>query len=71
MLVVGTSGEVEPAASLPVFAAHAGAPVIDVNPQRGQTARWADIFLQGPGGEILPRLVEALRIADWGLRIAD
>jgi NAD-dependent deacetylase len=64
MLVVGTSGEVEPAASLPVYAAHAGARVIDVNPDRGQTARWADVFLQGPGGVILPRLVEALRIAN-------
>jgi NAD-dependent deacetylase len=61
MLVVGTSGEVEPAASLPIHAANSGALVIDVNPDRGQTARWADIFLQGPGGEILPRLVEALR----------
>jgi NAD-dependent deacetylase len=64
MLVVGTSGEVEPAASLPVHAAHSGALVIDVNPDRDQTARWADIFLQGPGGEILPGLVKALRIAD-------
>jgi NAD-dependent deacetylase len=61
MLVVGTSGEVEPAASLPIRAAYAGALVIDVNPGRGQTARWSDVFLQGPGGEILPRLVEALR----------
>jgi NAD-dependent deacetylase len=64
MLVVGTSGEVEPAASLPIRAAYSGALVIDVNPARGQSARWADIFLQGGGGEILPRLVEALRIAD-------
>jgi NAD-dependent deacetylase len=64
MLVVGTSGEVEPAASLPAYAAHSGAPVIDVNLERDQTARWADIFLQGPGGVILPRLVKALRIAD-------
>jgi NAD-dependent protein deacetylase/lipoamidase len=61
MLVVGTSGEVEPAASLPIRAATSGALVIDVNPDRGQTARRADIFLQGPGGEVLPRLVEALR----------
>jgi NAD-dependent deacetylase len=61
LLVVGTSGEVEPAASLPAHAAYSGALVIDVNPDRDQTSRWADFFLQGPGGEILPRLVEALR----------
>jgi NAD-dependent deacetylase len=67
MLVVGTSGDVEPAASLPVYAAHAGALVVDINPDRGQTARRADIFLQGPGEMILPRLVEALRIDDCGL----
>jgi NAD-dependent deacetylase len=61
MLVVGTSGEVEPAASLPIRAAYSGALVIDVNPDRGQSTRRADIFLQGRGGEILPRLVQALR----------
>ena len=33
MLVVGTSGEVQPAASLPFYAARAGATVIDVNPE--------------------------------------
>jgi NAD-dependent deacetylase len=71
MLVVGTSGEVEPAASLPARAAHAGALVIDVNPDRGHIARRADIFLQGQGGVILPRLVEALRSADCRLPIAD
>jgi len=64
MLVVGTSGEVEPAASLPSHAARAGARVIDVNPERDHIARRADIFLQGPGGVILPRLVQALWIAE-------
>jgi NAD-dependent deacetylase len=65
MLVVGTSGEVEPAASLPIHAATSGALVIDVNPDRDQTARWADIFLRGPGGVVLPQLVEELRsVAD-------
>jgi NAD-dependent deacetylase len=66
MLVVGTSGEVEPAASLPSYAARAGARVIDINPERDQIARRADVFLQGPGGAILPRFVEALRIAEHG-----
>jgi len=61
MLVVGTSGEVQPAASLPFQAARAGHPVIDVNPNRDPIARIADVFLQGPAGELLPSLISALR----------
>lgn len=61
MLVVGTSGVVQPAASLPFVAAQAGALVIDVNPERDEIADVADIFLQGRGGEVLPGLVVALR----------
>lgn len=60
MLVVGTSGQVQPAASLPFVAARAGALVIDVNPDRDELAEMADIFLQGPGGTVLPALVAAL-----------
>jgi len=63
MLVVGTSGVVQPAASLPYVAARAGAPVIDVNPERDELAEMADIFLPGPGGTVLPALVAALRAA--------
>ena len=61
MLVVGTSGVVQPAASLPFIARHAGAPVIDVNPERDEIADAADVFLEGRGGEILPRLLAELR----------
>ena len=61
MLVVGTSGVVYPAAALPLLAAEAGATVIDVNPARDAFAAAADIFLQGPGGEVLPELVGAVR----------
>lgn len=66
MLVVGTSGQVQPAASLPFAAARAGATVIDVNPDRDEIARMADIYLQGAGGQMLPRLVAALRVAKRG-----
>lgn len=66
MLVVGTSGQVQPAASLPFVAARAGATVIDVNPDRDEIARVADIFLQGTGGVVLPRLVTALRATVHG-----
>ena len=61
MLVVGTSGVVYPAAALPLLAVEAGATVIDVNPERDAVAAAADIFLQGPGGEVLPQLVVAVR----------
>lgn len=61
LLVVGTSGVVYPAAELPLMAQSAGAQVIDVNPEAGPMAEVADLFLQGPGGEILPRLVAAVK----------
>jgi NAD-dependent deacetylase len=60
MLVVGTSGEVQPAASLPFVAARNGALVVDVNPARDSATRAAELFLQGPAGAIMPRLVAAL-----------
>jgi NAD-dependent deacetylase len=61
MLVVGTSGVVQPAALLPVVAKRARAFVADVNPQRDEIADLADAFLQGPGGEVLPRLFAAMQ----------
>jgi NAD-dependent deacetylase len=61
MLVVGTSGVVQPAASLPVWARQAGAKVIEVNPEKTQITRLADLFLAGASGELLPRLVAAAR----------
>jgi NAD-dependent deacetylase len=61
MLVVGTSGIVFPAAAMPLIAREAGAMVIDVNPERDALARRCDLFLAGPGGEVLPRLVAAVR----------
>lgn len=61
MLVVGTSGVVYPAAGLPFLAAEAGATVIDVNPERDALAAAAEIFLRGPGGEVLPQLVASVR----------
>lgn len=62
MLVAGTSGIVHPAASVPLLAAQAGTPVIDVNPEPDELARSATICLRGPSGEVLPRLLQ--RLAD-------
>ena len=61
MLIVGTSGVVYPAAAMPMIAREAGAVVIDVNPQRDALSQVADVFLRGPGGEVLPDLVAAVR----------
>jgi NAD-dependent deacetylase len=60
MLIVGTSGVVYPAAAVPLIAREAGATVIDVNPQWDALARSCDLFLRGPGGEVLPELVLAV-----------
>ncbi len=60
MLVAGTSGQVYPAAQLPFTAKQAGARVIDVNPEPTPISALADLFLQGPGGVLLPRILEAL-----------
>ena len=67
LLAVGTSGVVYPAAMVPALAQQAGATVIDVNPEPDAIANMADWFLQGPGGEVLPRLVaEVKRLCEEG-----
>lgn len=60
MLVVGTSGIVYPAAALPTLAKESNAIVIDVNPERDALSGLADIFLQGPSGEILPSILDEM-----------
>jgi NAD-dependent deacetylase len=64
MLVVGTSGVVRPAASMPYHAKRAEAVVIDVNPTLDEITPIADIFLEGPSGLILPLVVKAMREAE-------
>ncbi|MBN2470805.1 MAG: NAD-dependent deacylase [Anaerolineae bacterium] len=61
MLVVGTSGVVQPAASLPFAAARCGARIIEANPSRSEITTLADVWLDAPSGEVLPRVVKALR----------
>lgn len=55
---IGTSALVQPAASLPIVALQNGAAVIEVNPNPTQISILVAYALQGPAGEILPRLVE-------------
>ncbi|AFG38598.1 SIR2 family NAD-dependent protein deacylase [Spirochaeta africana] len=57
MLVIGSTGEVYPAAQLPEIAAKGGAWIIEINPQRSNFTPWiTDIYLPYPAGEALPAL---------------
>lgn len=60
MLVVGTSGVVTPAASLPYLAQRGGATIIEVNPEPSGLTHLAQVFLRGPSGQVLPRIVTTL-----------
>lgn len=60
MLLVGTSGAVNPAAQLPLVARELGARIIEVNPEPTQLTAAADVVVAGPAGEMLPLIVQAL-----------
>ncbi len=60
MLVIGTSGLVSPSAEMPGVAKSHGAFIIEVNPDTSMISRIADLKLDGPSGEVLPRVLEAL-----------
>ena len=57
-LSIGTSALVYPAASLPMVAHHAGAYLVEINPEPTPLTHIADEYLEGPSGEILPHLVD-------------
>jgi NAD-dependent deacetylase len=61
LLSVGTSGLVEPAASLPFAALEGGATVIEVNADATPLSPHATFTLRGSAGAILPRLA-----VPWG-----
>ena len=61
-LVIGTSGEINPAASIPCFAKANGAVIIEVNPEITKyTETITDIILQGNASEIMRKLMHELR----------
>jgi NAD-dependent deacetylase len=63
LLVVGTSAVVSPANTIPVVAKRNGAKIIEVNKESTHlTHTLTDIFLQGSSGEIIPALVEKVRM---------
>ena len=59
MLLVGTSGTVNPAAQLPRLARERGAQIIEVNPEPTSLTPLAHLALTGPAGAILPTLAAA------------
>jgi NAD-dependent deacetylase len=62
VLSVGTSGLVQPAASIPRLALAAGASVVHVNPQPALTGHPREFALAGKAGEVLPALLQAAPI---------
>jgi len=57
MLVVGTSGVVQPAASLALRASGAGAFVAEINPEETPLSPAVDLRLAGPAGKLMPTLL--------------
>lgn len=56
-LVIGTSAVVYPAAGLVPFAKQSGAAVIEINTEATEFSQTVDFALQGPAGELLPKLL--------------
>jgi NAD-dependent deacetylase len=57
MIVVGTTGEVYPAAGMPQLAAQSGAHIIEINPdESAYTNSITEIYLPLPAGDALPKI---------------
>jgi NAD-dependent deacetylase len=63
LLAVGTSLEVYPAATLPEIAKKGGAKVVSIDSEKTAWDYLCDYKINGPAGEILPRIVQAIKIA--------
>ncbi len=61
MLLVGTSGAVNPAAQFPLLARERGAQIIEVNPVPTQLTPAAHVVVSGPAGELMPQITLTLR----------
>jgi len=61
IFVIGTSAVVQPAASLPLSAAQAGAKIVEINLNPTPLTSYADFSFQGKAGEILPQIDSMLR----------
>lgn len=62
VIVAGTTAVVYPAAALPLTVRDNGGRIIEVNPVESELSRISDAVIRGPSGEVIPALVEALRL---------
>lgn len=62
-LAVGTSGLVQPAASLPVIAKRGGAYLVEVNPEPTPLSEAADLAVRAAAGAAMPELLERIGLA--------
>ena len=60
MLLVGTSGAVNPAAQFPLVAREGGAQIIEVNPMPTELTGASHVVITGAAGDVLPALVRAI-----------
>ena len=60
VLVIGSTMSVYPAAEFPMAARRRGAPMVIVNQGRTDHDRSAHVKIDGPAGEVVPQIVEAL-----------
>lgn len=56
-LVIGTSAQVQPAASLPVVALEQGVPVVEINPNATPLTEQVTLSIRAAAGEILSSVV--------------
>ncbi len=61
-LCIGTTAEVTPAGTIPLYAKDSGAYVIEINPNDTVISRYLDAQIKAPAGVALPELVKRLRI---------
>lgn len=59
-LVIGSSGEVQPACQIPMLARNRGAKLIEINPHPSHFTPIADVFLQGPATKAVSELIKEL-----------
>lgn len=62
-LTIGTSGLVQPAASLPLEALHHGATVVEINPEETLLTGRAHFTFREQAGVAMPKLLEAIETA--------
>lgn len=61
VFVIGTSAVVYPAAQIPIIAKRTGAFLIEINIEKTELSRMADISIFGKAGEIMPAILNEIK----------